>query len=84
LNAWNGWGVPPDVLAVIRAIYDDPKGKVAGTKTWFRVARRVWQGGVLGPAMFLVALEMCLGGVCFVSRKSRPLPKDLRGRQGKN
>jgi hypothetical protein len=81
--------VPRDILAVIRAIYDDPKGKVAGTKAWFRIARGVRQGCVLGSTMFLATLEMWLRctpmtdlGVsfCFVSRKSRPLPGNLKGK----
>jgi hypothetical protein len=53
-------GVPPDVLAVIQAIYVDPKCKVVGIKSWFRVARGECQGCVLGLTMFLVALEMCM------------------------
>ena len=79
-------GVPSDVVAVIAAIYENPKGKVVGTKAWFKVSRGIRQGCVLGPTMFILLLEFCLRmtdlsdiGVVFrcARRSTLPLPADL-------
>jgi hypothetical protein len=75
------------VIAVIQAIYDDPKAKIAGTSQWFRAARGVQQGCVLGPIMFTILLEFCLRlaklediGISMrcIGRAGLPLPTDLQ------
>ena len=80
--------IPADVIAVIAAIFENPKGKVVGTQSWFKVKRGIKQGCVLGPTLFIIALEFCvrLGdlteiGVEFkcVGRPGIPLPDDLKG-----
>ena len=53
-------GIPRDVLTMVMAIHEDPKGKVCGSNVWFRVARGIRQGCVLGPTMFIIMLEFCL------------------------
>ncbi len=50
-------GCPLDLLAVVMAIHEDPRGKVCGAKSAFRVFRGVRQGCVLGPTLFIVLLE---------------------------
>jgi hypothetical protein len=50
-------GVPGDLLAVVRAIHEDPKGRVSGSKVWFDILRGIRQGCVLGPTLFIVLLE---------------------------
>ncbi len=49
-------GCPPDLLAVIMAIHEDPCGKLCGTTELFRVLRGVRQGCVLGPTLFIILL----------------------------
>jgi hypothetical protein len=81
-------GVPPDVLSVVKAIHEDPKGKVRGSSVWFRVGRGVRQGCVLGPTMFIILLEFCMRMadlkdlgvelVC-VDKKALDSPLDLKG-----
>jgi hypothetical protein len=51
--------IPPDLLAIVMAIHECPRGKVHGSSVCFRVARGVWQGCVLGPTMFIILLEFC-------------------------
>jgi hypothetical protein len=53
-------GCPPDLLAMVAAIHEDPKGKIGGSAVWFRVARGIRQGCVLGPTMFITLLEFCI------------------------
>jgi Reverse transcriptase (RNA-dependent DNA polymerase) len=53
-------GLPPDVVAMVAAIHENPEGRVAGTAAWFKVARGVRQGCVLGPTLFIVLLDFCL------------------------
>ncbi len=53
-------GCPPDLLAMVAAIHEDPKGKIGGSAVWFRVARVIRQGCVLGPTMFITLLEFCI------------------------
>jgi hypothetical protein len=52
-------GIPSDLLAMVVAIHECPRGKVRGSSVWFRVARGVRQGCVLGPTMFIILLEFC-------------------------
>ena len=84
----NWIGIPPDLLTMVMAIHEDPKGKVSGTGVWFRVARGIRQGCVLGPTMFIILLEFCIRmadlsdlGVDFqcVATKQLSLPADLHG-----
>ncbi len=81
-------GCPPDLLAVIMAIHDDPRGKIQGSIECFRVARGVRQGCVLGPTLFILVLEYCLRltgtegiGLRFtcLEKKGIPIPPDLQG-----
>jgi hypothetical protein len=39
------------------AIHESPKAKVSGSRVWFRVARGIRQGCVLGPTLFIILLE---------------------------
>ena len=81
-------GCPPDLLAMVQAIHEDPKGKIGGSKVWFKVARGIRQGCVLGPTMFIMLLEFCLRMadlsdlgvemVC-IDRKTLPAPGDIAG-----
>jgi hypothetical protein len=50
-------GCPQDLLLVIKAIQQDPKGKICGTDAVFKVMRGVRQGCVLGPTLFIILLE---------------------------
>ncbi len=81
-------GCPPDLLAVIMAIHNDPRGKLKGSNACFRVLRGVRQGCVLGPTLFIIVLEYCLRlagtegtGIEFrcVGKGEIPLPPDLEG-----
>jgi hypothetical protein len=51
---------PPNLLAMVAAIHEDLKGKIGGSAVWFRVARGIRQGCVLGPTMFITLLEFCV------------------------
>jgi hypothetical protein len=81
-------GCPPDLVSVVKAIHEDPKGKICGTELWFKVARGIRQGCVLGPAMFIILLEYCIRmadlsdlGVemLVINRKQVSSPADLAG-----
>jgi hypothetical protein len=81
-------GCPPDLLLIIKAIHQDPKGKIIGTNAAFRVLRGVRQGCVLGPTLFVILLELCLRmvkmegiGIEFACSGSKHLtcPPDLQG-----
>jgi hypothetical protein len=79
-------GIPSDLLAMVMAIHECPRGKVRGSSVWFKVARGVRQGCVLGPTMFIILLEFCkrMAGLndlgirlkC-VDKKQLRLPADL-------
>jgi hypothetical protein len=79
-------GIPSDLLAMVMAIHECPRGKVRGSSVWFRVARGVQQGCVLGPTMFIILLEFCkrMAGLSdlgirlkCVDKKQIHLPMDL-------
>jgi hypothetical protein len=79
-------GRPPDLLAVIMAIHNDPRGKIQESIECFRVARCVRQGCVLGLNLFILVLEYCLRltdtegiglQLCCLKRKGIPIPPDL-------
>jgi Reverse transcriptase (RNA-dependent DNA polymerase) len=53
-------GVPPYVVAMVAAIHENPESQVTGTAAWFKVARGVRQGCVLGPTLFIILLDFCL------------------------
>ena len=81
-------GIPEDLLRVIMAIHEDPKGKVSGSNVWFRVLRGIRQGCVLGPTLFIILLEFAkrqagltdLGvELCCAEGKVLSLPLDLVG-----
>ena len=81
-------GCPPDVVEVIRAIHHDPRGKIQGNDSWFKVARGIRQGCVLGPILFNLLLDFCLHlaevrrhGVELECEDKRELkcPDDIRG-----
>ena len=81
-------GVPADLLLLVAAIHENPKGKVIGGDAWFSVERGVRQGCVLGPTMFIVLLEFCIRMADFsnlglpfrcVDKHKLCLPADLRG-----
>ena len=82
-------GCPPDILAVIRAIHLDPKACVKGTDAWFRVARGIRQGCVLGPILFNLVLHFCtvladfqhdgIDLICVDKHKDLQCPRDILG-----
>jgi hypothetical protein len=81
-------GCPPELLEVIRAIHYNPKAFVKGSESWFKVARGIRQGCVLGPIMFNILLDFCLRladirrhGIELVCEDKRELtcPEDIRG-----
>ncbi len=37
-------GCPPDLLAMVQAIHEDPKGKIFRSAVWFRVVCGIQQG----------------------------------------
>jgi len=81
-------GCPPDLLSVLMALHQDPRGKLSGSNTFFRVMRGVRQGCVLGPTLFINVLEYCLSiagdegtGIKMhcVPKPHLTLPPDLQG-----
>ena len=85
-------GCPPDLLALIRAIHLDPQACVRGSTAWFKVARGIRQGCVLGPMLFNLLLDFCIriadfghGGVelVCVNKKDLQCPRDILGRSFK-
>jgi hypothetical protein len=77
---------------VIKAIHQDPRGKICGKFSAFRVLRGVRQGCVLGPTLFVILLEFCLRmanlegiGIEFVcgTRKHLTCPPELFGQRFK-
>ena len=81
-------GCPPDILAVIRAIHLDPHACVRGSEAWFRVARGIRQGCVLGPMLFNLVLEFSIRIADFqhsgvemvcVDKKDLQCPRDILG-----
>jgi Reverse transcriptase (RNA-dependent DNA polymerase) len=87
LNECLDWiGIPSDLLSMIMAIHECPRGKVRGSSVWFKVAQGVRQGCVLGPTMFIILLEFYKRmaglkdlGIKFacVKKKQISLPADL-------
>lgn len=83
-------GCPPDLLAVIRAIHFDPHARVIGTDAWFRVARGIRQGCILGPMLFNLVLDFSVrladfqhGDVEFICENKKDLqcPADIAGQR---
>jgi hypothetical protein len=70
------------------AIHADPRGKLRNTSEFFKVPRRVRQGCVLGPTLFIILLEYCLhctatNGIGIkmrcIAKTGLALPRDLLG-----
>ena len=81
-------GFLPDLLAFIMAIHADPRWKLRNTSEFFKVMRRVKQGCVLGPTLFIILLEYCLrctatDGIGIkmrcIAKKGLALPLDVLG-----
>ena len=89
MNVLEYIGCPPDILAVIRAIHLDPNACVKGTNAWFRVARGIHQGCVLGPILFNLVLHFCtvladfqhdgIDLICVDKHKDLQCPRDILG-----
>ena len=81
-------GLPKDLLSIVMAIHEDPKGKLSGSNVWFRIARGIRQGCVQGPTLFSILLEFVKRqanltdlGIKFkcAEKKQMSLPLDLLG-----